>query len=192
MRAGHPHMWTKVHPNRLTPREFRPKKLEIPLSPMVNRKTLERSMWWKFGNCTLAHFPGKKIPKFWRISSISRVTGISPVGKKLCLCARVPPMILPRGSPERRTVPIFGQKTEISIAPNGEPQNTGTESVLRLTPQHRSVRRPAKLGLRYWFPRNTVCQYVAHTYSVIQNTKHTCWKYNRQLRHPCRTGWNRS
>ena len=28
------------------------------------------------------------------------------------------------------------QKTEISIGRNGEPQNTGTESVLRLTPQH--------------------------------------------------------
>jgi len=39
--------------------------------------------WWKFGNCTLVHFVGKKIPKFWRISSISRVTGNRVYSKKL-------------------------------------------------------------------------------------------------------------
>ena len=43
MRAGAPHKWTKVHPNRLTPRDFSTKKLEIPLAPMVNRESLERS-----------------------------------------------------------------------------------------------------------------------------------------------------
>ena len=43
MRRGPPYDTAKGHRRRLSPRDFKSKKLEIPLAPMVNRKTLERS-----------------------------------------------------------------------------------------------------------------------------------------------------
>jgi len=41
MRARPPYNWSKVQPDRLTPRAVRAKKLEIPFVPVVNRKTLK-------------------------------------------------------------------------------------------------------------------------------------------------------
>ena len=41
MRARPPYNWSKVQPDRLTPRAVRAKKLEIPFVPMVNRETLK-------------------------------------------------------------------------------------------------------------------------------------------------------
>ena len=43
MRHGSPYDTAKGQPWPLSPRDFKSKKLEIPLAPMLNRKRLQRS-----------------------------------------------------------------------------------------------------------------------------------------------------
>ena len=53
-----------------------------------------------------------------------------------------------KGQPRTLNSPDFlTKKNEISISPNGEPQNTGPESVLRLTPPHENLSTSFKVNL---------------------------------------------
>jgi len=85
-------------------------------------------MRWNFGNCTLAQLPAKKFQSFDETCQFLELREISP-HKKSYVHAPWTPLWYCHGAPPAvEQSRFFGQKSLNPIGPNGEPQNTATES----------------------------------------------------------------